>query len=247
MGERMAKPPLIEALCEFRFEAGTPWDWAVPGQLFSRIADEFPDRAEVASFGVQIQGGPGIQPSATLATAPERIQFKRKDGTAMVQVGPNLLVINHLRPYPDWQTFRGLIAKIYEAYSSVTAAGPLARVGLRYINRINLPQGKADVGAFITTDPPLHGPLDGILNSFFQRYEILHSAPQGILVHQTGLQMAEGDRFIFVDLDFGSQPAKALNSSEAKELLDGAHERIEEAFIATLNPELYEKMRREAE
>ena len=245
MGDNLKKPPLIEALCEFRFDPSSPWDWTVPGRLFDKIGQEFSERAQVQGLGVQIQIGPGPAPAAHLSTGPERVQLKRPDGSAMVQVGPNLLAVNQLRPYPQWEAFRDLIMRVFSTYRDVTDTISLSRIGLRYINQLELPEGPVQVGDFITLKPPLVGPLDRQLQGFYQRYEILQEAPVGVLVHQTGIQKAEERRVIIVDLDFGSHEVTNLQDAGAVEAwLDSAHERVEEAFIASLNPVLYEKLKR---
>lgn len=243
MGQKLKNPPIVEALCEFRFDPSLPWDWTIPGRLFDKIGEEFSERSQVQGLGVQIQVGPGTPPATYVRAGPERVQLKRPDGSAMVQVGPNLLAVNHLRPYPDWATFRGLILRVFKDYCDVTQAASLNRIGLRYINQIPLAK-LVEIRDLITLKPPLKGPLDSPLGGFYQRYELAQDMPVGTLIHQTGIQEAEGRRFIVVDLDFGSQEVANLRDSKSVETwLDSAHERVEEAFIASLNPELYEKMK----
>jgi uncharacterized protein (TIGR04255 family) len=245
MGDKLKKPPLIEALCEFRFDPSSPWDWTIPGQLFDKIGHEFSERSQVQGLGVQIQVGPGPAPTTHLSTGPERVQLRRPDGSAMVQVGPHLMAVNHLRPYPQWETFRGLIMRVFSTYSDVTHTTSLSRIGLRYINQIELPAEPVEIGDFSTLKPPLLGPLDRPLQGFYQRYEIVQDAPVGVLIHQTGIQKSEERRVIIVDLDFGSHEVTNIQDATAVEAwLDLAHERVEEAFIASLNPALYERMKR---
>jgi len=101
-----ANPPIIETLCEFHFEAGEPWDWTVPGLVYARVRHEFPDRAEQRTFQVDLQAGKALPPRVDTVA---KMQFLRKDRSALIQVGPNVLVVNHLPPYPNWNGFRELI------------------------------------------------------------------------------------------------------------------------------------------
>lgn len=63
------------------------------------------------------------------AGVPERLQFKRRNETAMIQVGPGLLVINHLRPCPSRRDFRGPVLKIYMQYQELNERLNVERVG----------------------------------------------------------------------------------------------------------------------
>lgn len=245
MGEKLTSPPIVEALCEFRFVPSDAWDWTIPGLLYEKIKGEFPERSQIKGLGVQIHLGPNAPPAADMRTGPERVQLKRSDGSAMVQIGENLLAINHLRPYPDWENFREIILKSLQDYREVTKEVLLKRIGLRYINQIKVPQNEFETSDFITLQPPLSGSLDRPLSTFYQRYEIVQDSPPGVLIHQTGIQRTEEQTMIMLDLDFGSENVEHVtDAKEVKNWLDSAHTRVLEAFVASLNPDLYDRMKR---
>jgi uncharacterized protein (TIGR04255 family) len=243
--EQLANPPLVEAVCEFRFDPGEQWDWTVPGRLYDRIEDEFPLREQVQGVGFTLQVGEGPQPAVpTVQGNLDRVLMSREDGTALVQVGPNQLVINHRLPYPGWDNFSNVIERILETYLDLVPSS-FQRVGLRYINQIPGPfDGLVDIGSLITLDPPIPPEIERPLVNFYQRYELRHAEPEGILVHQTGMQPTlENETILMLDLDFGSLPASAPDVSQAGPWLHAAHNRVEEAFLAYLNPELLDTMR----
>lgn len=244
MGETLKSPSLIEALCEFRYAPSTPWDWTIPGQIYDRIKSEFPKRKEVRAIGVQIQ--PGAEATFTnIQTGPERIQLIRSDDSALVQVGPNLLVINHLRPYPRWEVFRDLIMKILEEYCSISQLSKLHRIGLRYINQFMLPKDEIKIDHYLTLDPPLQGVLDKPLNKFYQRYEFVQDNPCGFIIHQTGFQEVKDNLAIMLDIDFGSFEVTELKETQdIGTWLDLAHNRVYEAFVASLNHTFYERLKK---
>lgn len=108
IGQPLARPPLVEALVEFR-SGPDGWDWTLPGRLYEKVRDRFPERVEVRPPMIVLGQSSGPEgPPPPPAGTPERLQFKRADGTAMIQVGPGLLVVNHLRPYATWPEFRRL-------------------------------------------------------------------------------------------------------------------------------------------
>jgi uncharacterized protein (TIGR04255 family) len=241
MGEKLKNPPLIEALCEFRHISPAAWDWTIPGQLFGRIRSDFPKRSEVKLLGIEIKPGSGIA-SAAVRTAPERVQFARADGSAMVQVGPGVLVVNQLRPYDAWESFRALIVKTHAQYRSLGEFPAFDRIGLRYINRMPASQGRwSDL---ITVSPAFPREIGSPLLSFHQRYELAIENPSGTLIHQTGTVQDESGVHVMLDLDFGSDRLQGVGGDQGVEAwLDGAHHQIERAFLASLNPKYYESLR----
>lgn len=240
MGEKMSSPPLIEALCEFRFKPSGHWDWTLPGRFYDQISEEFSDRSQENGWAVELKAGPGDIQYSQINAAPERIKMIRPDNSAMVQVGVELLAINQLRPYPDWDSFRTLILKMYETYTSLYNIAGLERIGLRYINQISLKDLK-DLSDFITPTPILKNSLDRPLANFYQRYELRQDSPQGILIFQTGNHEKE---CVVIDLDFFSTDVDHLSTKPSLILwLDAAHERIYESFVDSLHPNLYKKFK----
>lgn len=243
MSELLKHPPLVEAVCEFQFGTDSKWDWTIPGLLFEKVGEEFSERAEVHRFGVKIeQAGGKVSSPSVIETGPDRIQLKRPDGSAMMQVGPRRLIINHLKPYPKWETFRDLILKIYGTYRSIVEVGTLSRLGLRYINQIEIKN--TDYRKVITVWPSLSNTLDRTVATFVQRYELKHDKPEGMLIHQTGLVQIEGKNMVMLDLDFvSSSVANIANLDSLSGWLKEAHDRVEEAFIDSLTPEMYKALK----
>lgn len=242
--EPLVRPPLVEAVCEFRFAPTDQWDLTVPGRLYDRIRDEFPLREQAQSFALQL--GEGAQPAVpAVQRTLDRVLMNREDGSALVQVGPHQLAVHHKLPYPGWSGFYALIIRMLGIYLEIVPSTPV-RIGLRYINQIPASFAETmEIGSLITLDPPIPMEIDRPLESFYQRYELQHDEPEGILIHQTGLQLSpEGERIVILDLDFGSLPNSAPDLSEADPWLQAAHDRVEQAFQASVNPELLDRMRR---
>jgi len=240
MGKRLRNSPLLESVCEFRFDPSSDWDMTIPGRVFERIKDKFPERSPFKTYGVKLN--PQQIPIATIKEE-EIIRFKQPDGAAMVQVGRNLLAINRLQ-YSKWEDFRGLIIYVFENYKQFVGDSKISRIGLRYINRIALKNPQIDIGNIISLRPSLKGELDKPLKGFYQRYEIEEDDPEGVLIHQTGLQRS-GDEFaVMLDLDFGTTKTNESDDMHNIKLwLDSAHNRIYEAFIDSLNESYYEKIK----
>lgn len=246
MGQPLKASPLIEVLCEFRFEQSSAWDWTLPGRLYEKIGQEFSERSQVNEIVFQVQAeADNTAPFSQIIKVPQRIQLKRPDQTAIVQVGPHILVVNHLAPYPLWDNFRSLILRIFSEYINFYEDFTLSGIGLRYINQIPISPEGFEISKFITLKPNLTGVIDRSLSSFHQRYDLSYESLKAVLIHQTGInETEEGEFAIILDLNFDSQEVDTLKEiSEIQKWLDEAHQHLSEAFIASLNPDYYQLLK----
>jgi uncharacterized protein (TIGR04255 family) len=113
MGRLYENPPLVEALCEFQFEPNQPWDWTIPGLVYDKIKIDFPKKKQqnMVEMAARIEQDE-LRP--TIKGGVARMQFLRDDETALIQVGPNLLVVNQLKPYPTRDKFRELVKALWQ-------------------------------------------------------------------------------------------------------------------------------------
>ena len=224
MGRKYKNSPIIEALCEFRFEAGTPWDLTIPGLLYERIRQTFPGKRPAKHFEVTLAPTPGQVKHQLVAT--DRMQFLREDEKALLQVDRDLLVVNHLKPYPTWTEFLPLIRQAFKAYGDVANPKGLRRIGLRYINRIEIPGPRVELEDYLNFRPFVGAGLPQDFASFIVGIEIPYDNSRDRLRLQATTAAAQppGAVAIMLDLDyFLAQPGQA-SLETVFEWLDAAHE-----------------------
>jgi uncharacterized protein (TIGR04255 family) len=243
-------PSVVEAICEFRFEPGQPWDIAVPGLLYAQLKDEFPKRR--GQLGFQVEWLPGPVPTEvaqTLASQLARIQFLREDEQALVQVADNFLSINHLRPYPTWQVFRQMISRALGVYREIVLPKGFRRIGLRYINRIAVPEDRVEIEDFLVAVPKIPAALPQVFAAWAQRVEVPFEDANGVLALQTGsVQGEEAAQAFLLDLDFVTLKPQEVGLEEAMGWVDQAHGIVENAFeecITDKARELFKEVRRD--
>jgi uncharacterized protein (TIGR04255 family) len=242
----LANPPLAEVVCEFRFDTSGAWDWAIPGILYEHIRQDFPRREQVRQGEERALWAREAEGPASVGGVVDRLRLSNEDGTAAINLSPYEMFINRLYPYPGWGSLSRLINGTLGKYLESASPTTLDQVSLRYINQIPLPfQGEVDIGRFITLDPPVPSKLGETLTDFFQRYELLYEEPEGLLLHQTGIEMIASELFQYItlDLEFVSPTGFGLGPEEVAGWLDTAHDRIEEAFLASVAPGALDRMR----
>jgi len=224
---RFERPPLVEAVCEFRFTDSSGWDWTVPGRLHERIRSSFPKVRQIRPRVVVVGG------EAPPAVADvEKLHFATADDSRLVQSGPNLLAINVLHPYLGWDDFCDLILDIFHHHAAIIESCSLARIGLRYINRIGL--GEHDAVGLLRVLPEFKSFFDASPASFFERYVVHYDEPPGALTYQTG-DVARPERALMIDLDFWREHPDVVNPDALRRWLTAAHERIEEVFVRSMS------------
>jgi uncharacterized protein (TIGR04255 family) len=240
VSRKYKKSPIVEAVCEFQFEEGSSWDLAIPGLVYEKLRNTFPKRRQAERVTVSISGSPEeIGPQfGTLSL----MQFIRNDEKALVQVGTQLLAVSVLKPYPSWPKFLPLIRKGFKAYSDVVVPTGIRRIGLRYINHIEIPGQGIRLEDYFEFRPYVGQNLRQDFGTFSLGIQIPYEESRDIL----NLQLASLPRHnsqsdnatIILSLDYFLLKSGEVALEEAFKWLDVAHQRIEDAFEACITQKL---------
>ena len=230
MGKKYRNPPITEAICAFQFEPDSPWDLAVPGLIYEKIRGTFPKRRQAKVLDVGISPGPrGIRHQFR---SSDRIQFSREDEKALIQVGPQNLSIHHLKPYPSWREFSPLIEMGFNAYCEVVEPKNIHRIGLRYINRIEITGEKIKLEDYFRFRPFIDLSLSQDFNAFIVGIQVPYEDSRDILKLQlTNAVVNRSDILATIlDLDYFLGKPGEIPIDNIFKWVNVAHNHIEEAF-----------------
>lgn len=229
MGRVYENPPLVEAVCEFRFEPSQPWDWTIPGLIYDQVKSEYPIKRQQNMVEFELRQEELAQ---RLKSGIALMQFLRSDERGLLQVGPDLLTINHLKPYPNWKAFKEMIVRVLGVYRKVVAPKGIRRIGLRYINKIEVSEQLVEIGDYLLAVPKVPEALPQLFTTFVQRVEIPLEKDNGLLTLQAGsIQQAEREgTALMLDLDFATQHANKLTLDSAIQWVEQAHDQVERVF-----------------
>jgi uncharacterized protein (TIGR04255 family) len=236
VSRRYGKPPIVEAVCEFRFDPSSPWDLAIPGLLYETLKERFPQREPVRAIESAVQvGEPGIYQTVA---ATDRVRFRSHRGDALVQVGQHFLSLNHFTPYPTWERFRPMAADLLTAYRSVAYPSGITRVGLRYINRITVPvQPSVELEDYFNFFPGMVGPLRNLdYVSFLVGVQLPFEKERDALRLQFTSDEPEdaATGSVLLDLDYFLAQPGSLDFDSLEGWLDAGHRRLEDVFEGCL-------------
>lgn len=240
MGKKYKNPPIIEAVCEFRFERGSPWDLAVPGLVYEKIRHTFPKRKPIrdVQLGVrQLDAGLEQEVKTT-----ERIRFLRDDEKAFIQVGPDQVAIHQLKPYPSWQEFQPLIMEGFNAYREAASPKGIQRIGLRYINRIEIPGEKVKLEDHFEFYPFVGAKLPQVHGSFIVGIEVPHKDSRDMLRVKLVSISSSAPNIVAIlhDLDYFLAKPGDVAVDGISEWISIAHDKVEDVFEACIKDPLRE-------
>ena len=240
---RYRNPPIEEALCEFRFKPGQAWDLTIPGKLQAALGEEYvgkPQEQRVVQVGLQVQGD---KPSnLQLGEGLARVQLVTGDGKRMVGVGHDVLSIHMLRPYQDlreperggWEEFRPRIETALETYSEVAHPMGVLRVGIRYINKIVIPEGKVEVEEYLKCALPVVNGLPDDLTNFMSRVDYTYGDDVRIVLSQGSIDAPPDYVSFLLDLDVIWENPQAVDRDLALKIVNDLRDRERVAFEAVI-------------
>lgn len=221
------QPPLLEALCEFRFTSAedAPWDGTIPGLLYARIADVYPIRTE----------SPALDGGNSRALPRMRARFSSPDGTRVVQVGQDLLVVNAVAPHLGWPLLRSESLRVFQEYRAIARPSAVRTIGVRYINRITVPWSPtASLDEYFALLPAVPIGLAEHLREFVVGGKLDYSDAAGELRFSFKSDEVGPDHAVFfLELVHVQDGDESSSSEQVHSALDLAHDRIELAFYGS--------------
>lgn len=236
--EKLRRPSVVEAVCEFRFARGVSYT-LIPGAMRERLRKKFPSYE--------------VLPAANfLGPLPEEIappplpyhRFRSQSPNSLVQTGPRLLTVNVLPVYPTFEVFRELILQVLESYRDVAESGDPVSVGLRYINHIPRSEGGDDLTSYFrcSMDYPKavpHPPQETAARIVVAYPDV---GSLGMAVSYPA-QVGTGEIGALLDLSFTQAEPSSFDRDKFPEWLDRAHEIIYLAFTSTVLERILEARR----
>ena len=245
MGKKYENAPVVEALCEIFFD-GSKWDSTLPGLFFERIKDVYPKKKELEQSGVEVSVSKDTQDVKVLR-GNQRIQFIKDDGSQLVQIEKDLLVINQLRPYPRFVEWKPAIDKMIKLYRELAKPNFIKRVGIRYINRIEIPSNKFKMEDYFYLYPEVPVRLGAMHGKFMMRLEIPPKNREGhqlVVTFGTAPVNPSPTSLWMFDLMFDLYDIFTLPPDMSLEQFDRyvleAHDNIETAFEESITDKMKE-------
>jgi len=240
VGKKYANPPIIEAVCEFRLTHDSAWDLTTPGLVYEEVREDFPNKEQRLIQEVEMTPGPrGLDQKIRTS---ERILFLTNERKTFIQVGPHLLAVNCLKHYPTWGEFKPRIEKAFRALTHTVDIKGLQRIGLRYINMIEIPGQSINLDIYFEFRPFLGQKLPQNMLNFIIGCELpFFDKRDSCRVELTRAVSDKPEISAFVlDLDYFLVQPQTVSADQALEWVETAHQNLEEIFEGCITESLRE-------
>lgn len=128
------RPPITEAVIEIRFAAPIPV--ATMAKVNTAFAPVYPNQRRMKQANVQLL----LEENATAQINQEEGQRRSsQDETEILLLWRTTFLISQLPPYPGWPVFFDRFVRDWEIWKRVAGYNRIIRVGVRYVNRIDIP------------------------------------------------------------------------------------------------------------
>lgn len=136
------RPPIVEAIIELRY-GGEVAAEVVVDALRAALGDTYagePRKQERLQFEAQLSGD---APSLETKKLPALTFLRTSDGFRQIGIEDGGISVHVLAPYPGWERFIEQAIAAVRALPEAVKSGPISALGVRYIDRIALPDSNA--------------------------------------------------------------------------------------------------------
>ncbi len=238
---RYKNPPIEEALVEFRFEPSQEWDLTMPGRLHGELREAYPGKPRQQNVvQASLVAQQGQAPNFAVREGLGKVQLVTDDASRLVAIGPDVLSVHMLRPYQrdeegsGWDEFRPRMIEALSAYWDVAEPSGVQRIGLRYINKVVIPESSVEVARFLKAAPPSVEGLPEQLGGFVGRVEYVYPDDVRLVVSHATVEAPEGQVAFLMDIDLIWQSDEAVDKDAALAIADDLRARERDVFEALI-------------
>ena len=121
-------------MCEFIFDEPKVDLQFTEANFGNILLEDFPEKKEIKNITYSFDNKGVSNHNEEVGL----IQYRDATNNRLVQLGKDLLAINKLAPYTNWEEFEPLILNNLEKYINVSKQKQLNTIKLRYINKIEI-------------------------------------------------------------------------------------------------------------
>lgn len=250
-------PAVIQASINFRVQAETSTSETKPWEAFEP-PDGFDQQADAIEHRFQAEG---LDQTAPRIESGQQVVGKlwvTTDQQKAIDVRAHQIAMAHYRgeaqDRPGWPGWEALCRDALDAWGRfrrVVPEAPLTYLGVRYVNRFDLPRENLFLGKYFRTMPNLSADAPGSgLSDYFLQLELPQDEQDAhARLIQTSVESSNPDRFsIILDIDVFRQisPDEVFADNNIKAILEQLHAIENAVFESALTNDARELMQPDA-
>jgi uncharacterized protein (TIGR04255 family) len=231
-------PPVIEAVCEFRFPKGTQWPEDITEKFYEKVKDSFPHK--------EVHKGQELEITAKeddfrhKIVSIERTTLQSEKPRIQIHIGNRILSIHCLQPYPSWEVFLPRIQRAFDTIRKVTDITGIDRIGLLYLDKIEIPEGGDTLGEYFNFYPFIGKNLPKNFINFIVGCEFPFADMRDICRLQLtrALQERPGYSTFILSTDYYLAKRHMISQDDVDEWLENAHQEVREIFEGSITDKM---------
>jgi uncharacterized protein (TIGR04255 family) len=195
-----SNPPITEAVIEIRFS--NPCGEELQTKLSSKLAKFYP----VLSDLTQQRVGVDLVQQSIVQDSTRLFRRSNNDVDQIVLIGAANFITSNLAPYTGWDEFFGRFKRDWDELKKVYGYQKIERVGVRYINRLDIPttQRVANEDAFLKVYIKCPDILEPKLGYSFQIVKPIDDIKCMAVINSASIESPIPDSVaVMLDIDIG--------------------------------------------
>ncbi len=238
------RPPIVEAVIELKFESGV--DDVELGKLSKKYGQHYThvEQRDNYSFDVHV----GNENPRTDTMVERDYRLTSQDMSQILILGQSVFTLSQLPPYTNWNNFITRFERDWKIRLRHVGFKPMSRIGVRYINRIDIPRPKDEIineNEYLNIYPKHPEQLNPLLSYSINSRSELTSIGSLLTINSAVVQSPIPEHIsIVVDTDIARSNSLPQNTDDILEYLHSVrHEKnkIFESCITDKTRELFNK------
>ncbi len=232
-----SRPPIIEAVIQIRVSVDA--DQRAFEAIAHKLKKKYPQQQPQQNFQVTI-GNTGAD--VGISQEASGIRVASDDQTDVVLIEKRGITAARLPLYPGWDTLRENTRAAWQAWKAETPRHPIERVGVRYINRIDIPftVRAISLSQYLTIAPNAAPVTQQPLITFTTQIAFPTVNPfwtATITTTTLGQTMLPNHHSIILDIDIARTAEIIINDADLWPMIDEARALKNDLFERCITPD----------
>ena len=218
----LTSAPIVEAVIDIRAKSSITLDETIARDYLAPRLTGYTFLDSQQEFSHQVMFGVNAPPQQTTIQAWKGVRYQTTDKKFIAQFNKDGFVCSRLAPYQNWETFSGESFSLWQTFHEMAQPEDINRLGLRFINRIELPVGDGNFEKYICPAPQsprgIELPFHGFL---YQETLAVPGYPYAInLIRTIQPPQANGGFSVIIDIDVFTEDGVSLNEKNIEGTLE---------------------------
>ena len=235
----LARAPIVEAVIHWQALAQR---WPEKEDLKQELARRFPDYTTMRPqhefrHHVELAVGAPDDERSKSSVAWQGFRLTSNDERYVVQFLRGGVVFSRLAPYEDWSRFEAAAWPCWQAFLELCAPAGVQRIGVRFINRMALPQRRKPSDYLANMPkPPKGSSLQSESFLYQERYRVPETpyAVNVVRTQQPSSDTRDEERAVILDIDVSVEQPAGLDAEAMHARLAEMRELKNEVFFRSI-------------